>query len=57
MSLHKSADDLAKIAEDLSKMVLLTQSISLRKTAHEKENSLKLVKKLLNDKLLELKNL
>ena len=56
-SLHKSADDLAKKAEDLSKLLLLTQSNSLRKTAHEKENSLKHVEKLLNDKLLELKNL
>ena len=56
-SLHETADDLAKKAEDLSKMVLLTQSNSLRKTAHEKENSLKQVEKLLNDKLLELKNL
>ena len=55
-SLHETADDLAKKA-DLSKVVLLTQSNSLRKTAHEKENSLKQVEKLLNDKLLELKNL
>ena len=35
-SLHKSADDFAKKAEDLSKIVLLTQSNSL-KTAQEKK--------------------
>ena len=40
-SLHKSADDLVKKVEDLSKMVLLTKSNSLRKTVHEKENILK----------------
>ena len=56
-SLHKSADDLAKKAEDQNEMMLLTQSNSLRNTAHAKEKCLKQVEKLLEDKLQELTDL
>ena len=43
-SLHKSADDQAKKAEDQNEMTLQTQSNSLRNTAHAKEKCLKQVR-------------
>ena len=51
--MNASADQ----AEDQNEMMLLTQSNSLRNTAHAKEKCLKQVEKLLEDKLQELKDL
>ena len=53
VDLFQSADELSERVERESKMSLLTNANSLRRTAKEKQNGLKEVEKLLVDQLKE----